>query len=45
MGEVMFEAEALDREWILLVQIAKDLGLTKEDIRQFLMTTNVENGE
>lgn len=45
MGEVMFEAEALDHEWVLLVQIAKDLGLTKEDIRQFLMTTNLENGE
>ncbi|WP_245570149.1 anti-repressor SinI family protein [Halalkalibacillus halophilus] len=28
--------ESLDREWIKLMQFAKSLGLTKEEVRRFI---------
>ncbi|MFE8702116.1 anti-repressor SinI family protein [Cytobacillus sp. FJAT-54145] len=37
------ERMTLDQEWILLVQAAKDLGLTQEEVTQFLKTTMKES--
>ena len=38
----MVNIKKLDREWILLIKEAKNLGLTKDEIRMFL---KVNQGE
>ena len=38
----MVDIKKLDREWILLIKEAKNLGLTKDEIRMFL---KVNQGE
>ena len=38
----MVDIKKLDREWILLIKEAKNLGLTKDEIRMFL---EVNQGE
>ena len=38
----MVNIKKLDREWILLIKEAKNLGLTKDEIRMFL---EVNQGE
>ncbi|WP_417006823.1 anti-repressor SinI family protein [Aquibacillus koreensis] len=34
----------MDKEWISLIKEAKDLGLTIEEVREFLLSSSVELG-
>jgi DNA-binding transcriptional MerR regulator len=38
-GEPMIENRRFDEEWVKLITEARDLGVSKEDIRLFLQTT------
>jgi Anti-repressor SinI len=42
MGVYMVNIKTIDREWLLLIMEAKNLGLTKDEIRIFL---KVNQGE
>jgi len=35
--------EAMDYEWVALIALARDLSVSKDDIRQFLATKQNEN--
>lgn len=43
MAEIQFEGQKLDLEWVQLIIEAKNVGIKKEEIREFLNSQKEEN--
>ncbi|MEH7121926.1 anti-repressor SinI family protein [Bacillus sp. JJ1773] len=42
MGKTRVQMELLDSEWMNLIMKAKQMGIEKEEIREFLLKNGVE---